>query len=44
MKIEWKQPLLEVLDINQTMRGFPNQVQDDWDGDEAKSDRSHVVL
>ena len=43
MKIEWKQPLLEVLDINQTMRGFPNQVQDDWDGDEAMHGPSRIV-
>lgn len=35
MKKEWKEPVLEVLDVNQTMYGSPNVIvdYDDQDGE-----------
>jgi hypothetical protein len=33
MKKQWNQPMLEVLDIKQTMLGSPNEVDDFFDTD-----------
>lgn len=41
MKKEWQKPLLEILDINQTMAGPGMRIDDEWNDDPETEEHDH---